>query len=131
MAHAHRPKLQLKERLQRRDAMIVPGAPNALTARVIEDIGFDCRLLGPEEEAWLAGEGVLSAIPHADGIVADLGGGSLELVEVADGLSGRGISLPLGVLRLDPAGSSDKAAGSLLRKALKKSGLAAKGGVGA
>jgi exopolyphosphatase/guanosine-5'-triphosphate,3'-diphosphate pyrophosphatase len=95
--------------------------------QAIEDMGFDCRLLGPEEEAWLAGEGVLSAIPDADGIVGDLGGGSLELVEVAGGMAGRGISLPLGVLRLDPGGSGDKAAGSLLRKAVKKSGLAAKG----
>ena len=46
---------------------------------------FDCEVLSAEEEARLAGEGVLSAIPGADGIVGDLGGGSLELVEVGDG----------------------------------------------
>ena len=95
--------------------------------QAIEDIGFDCRLLGAEEEAWLAGEGVLSAIPDADGIVGDLGGGSLELVEVANGLAGRGISLPLGVLRVDPGKDGERHAAALLRKALKKSGLAAKG----
>jgi exopolyphosphatase/guanosine-5'-triphosphate,3'-diphosphate pyrophosphatase len=92
--------------------------------QAIEDLGFDCRLLGAEEEAWLAGEGVLSAIPTADGIVGDLGGGSLELVDVANGLAGRGISLPLGVLRVDPGKAGEQHAATLLRKALKKSGLA-------
>ena len=48
----------------------------------IKRIGFDCEVLSPAEEARLAGEGVLSAIPGADGIVGDLGGGSLELAEV-------------------------------------------------
>jgi exopolyphosphatase/guanosine-5'-triphosphate,3'-diphosphate pyrophosphatase len=94
--------------------------------QAIEDLGFDCRILGAEEEAWLAGEGVLSAIPDADGIVGDLGGGSLELVDVTNGLAGRGISLPLVVLSLEPNGDHDKPQASLLRKALKKSGLAAK-----
>lgn len=87
----------------------------------VEQLGFDCRVLGPEEEAWLAGEGVLSAIPDADGIVGDLGGGSLELVEVKDGLAGRGISLPLGVLRIRPGGQ--KHASAILRKAIRKGGL--------
>jgi 2-methylisocitrate lyase-like PEP mutase family enzyme len=31
----------LKERIQRRDALLVPGAGNALTARIIEDAGFE------------------------------------------------------------------------------------------
>ena len=94
--------------------------------QAIEEIGFDCRLLSAEEEAWLAGEGVLSAIPDADGIVADLGGGSLELVEVGDGLAGRGISLPLGVLRVDSEKSGERQSAALLRKALKRSGLGAR-----
>ena len=87
-------------------------------------MGLDCRVIGAEEEAWLAGEGVLSAIPDANGIVGDLGGGSLELVEVGGGIAGRGISLPLGVLRAnaDPAG--ERQAGDLLRRELAESGLA-------
>ena len=44
---------------------------------------------------------MLSAIPDADGIVGDLGGGSLELVEISAGRVRRSASLPLGVLRLD------------------------------
>ena len=89
----------------------------------VERLGLECRILGPEEEAWYAGEGVLSAIPDADGVVGDLGGGSLELVEVQDGLSGRGISLPLGVLRVRTSDSGRKDAAATLRKALRKSPL--------
>ena len=70
----------------------------------IASLGLKPRLLPGEEEAQLSGLGVISAIPRANGVVADLGGGSLELIGVARGGAGEGISLPLGVLRigLDP-----------------------------
>lgn len=66
----------------------------------ITEIGLKPRLISGDEEAELAGLGVVSAIPQANGIVADLGGGSLELVGVARGAVGEGVTLPLGVLRL-------------------------------
>jgi exopolyphosphatase/guanosine-5'-triphosphate,3'-diphosphate pyrophosphatase len=91
--------------------------------REVERIGFECRVLSAEEEAELAGEGVLSGIPDANGIVGDLGGGSLELVDVADGRARDGISLPLGVLRLDTSDGGERAARKLLKAALKKSPL--------
>src|SRR5437868_11672727 len=72
----------------------------AFLARV-KKLGLDPRILSGEEEGKRAGQGVLSAIPDADGIVGDLGGGSLELVEVSGGQVRRSASLPLGVLRLD------------------------------
>ena len=68
----------------------------AFLARV-RRLGFDPRLLSGEEEGKRAGQGVLSAIPDADGIVGDLGGGSLELVEISAGRVLRSASLPLGV----------------------------------
>lgn len=68
----------------------------------IAKLGFAPMLVTGPEEAKLAGLGVLSAIPDADGVAADLGGGSLELIRVADGTTGEGLSLPLGVLRLTP-----------------------------
>jgi len=64
------------------------------------EAGLKIRLLSGEEEAEAAGYGVLSAIPDAYGIAVDLGGGSLELAEVANGQVGRCASFPLGVLRL-------------------------------
>jgi len=91
--------------------------------REVERIGLNCAVLSAEQEATLAGEGVLSGIPAADGIVGDLGGGSLELVDVANGKASSGISLPLGVLRLDPSASGEREARRLLKAALKKSPL--------
>ena len=73
-------------------------------------IGFEPRILSGEEEGRLAGQGVISAIPDADGIVGDLGGGSLELVEVRKGKVKRSASLPLGVLRLDALAEQGDAA---------------------
>jgi len=66
----------------------------------IADLGLKPRVVSGDEEAELAGLGVLSAVPDARGIVADLGGGSLELVGVARGMVGEGVTLPLGVFRL-------------------------------
>ena len=91
--------------------------------REIERIGLSCEVLSATQEAELAGKGVISGIPEADGIVGDLGGGSLELVDVAGGEAKGGISLPLGVLRLDPSASGEREARKLLKAALKKSPL--------
>jgi exopolyphosphatase/guanosine-5'-triphosphate,3'-diphosphate pyrophosphatase len=68
----------------------------------IAALGLKPRLLSGQEEALLSGLGVISGIPRAHGIVADLGGGSLELVGVSRGDAGEGVSLPLGVLRVGP-----------------------------
>ena len=69
-------------------------------------VGMSPKVIPGEEEARLAALGVISAIPEAHGIVADLGGGSLELTPVFNGRPGPGISLPLGVLRLGDKASA-------------------------
>ncbi|MEO6580617.1 MAG: Ppx/GppA family phosphatase [Sphingomicrobium sp.] len=99
-------------------------------------IGLKPRILPGEEEAQLAGMGVLSASPDARGVVADLGGGSLELIQVEDGKLGAGLSLPLGVLRVGTAPTRKKIVaaiqngikGSALDQSLGKSGLHLVGG---
>ncbi len=63
-------------------------------------LGLDVQVLTGPEEAEMAGEGVLAAFPEADGIVGDLGGGSLELVRVSQGSVRERVSFPLGVLRV-------------------------------
>lgn len=63
-------------------------------------LGLTVETLSGEQEAAAAGEGVLSAIPDADGIVGDLGGGSLELVRVVAGTVTDRVSFPMGVLRI-------------------------------
>lgn len=67
---------------------------------VAEAAGLSVEILPGEKEAEAAGYGVLSGIPDADGIVGDLGGGSLELVRVRRGALARRASFPLGVLRI-------------------------------
>lgn len=69
-------------------------------ARAREAIGTPIRILSGEDEARFAAEGVLAAIPDADGVVGDLGGGSLELAFVSQGQHSGGLTLPFGPLRL-------------------------------
>ncbi len=88
----------------------------------VRRLGLKPRLLSGPEEAVLAGLGVLSAIPDASGIVADLGGGSLELIPVGDGATGAGISLPLGVLRIGDRADPAKLAATI-RAAIQDSAL--------
>lgn len=82
-----------------------------------EALGLSVELLSGDEEATASGMGVLSAIPDADGIVGDLGGGSLELVRVVAGTVTDRISFPLGVLRL--AAIREKGKGALDRRVSK------------
>jgi exopolyphosphatase / guanosine-5'-triphosphate,3'-diphosphate pyrophosphatase len=70
-------------------------------ARSEEVLGTEIRVLTGREEARFAAMGVISGFQPADGVVGDLGGGSLELVEVRGEEIGDGITLPLGGLRLD------------------------------
>ncbi|WP_172123385.1 MULTISPECIES: Ppx/GppA phosphatase family protein [unclassified Devosia] len=83
------------------------------------------QVLTGEQEAHFAGLGVVAGIPDFDGIVGDLGGGSLELSRIIDGSDREGESFELGVIRLqdDSDGSPTKAA-ALVRDRLKKSALA-------
>jgi exopolyphosphatase/guanosine-5'-triphosphate,3'-diphosphate pyrophosphatase len=77
-------------------------------------------LSGPKE-AELAALGVISGIQAADGFAGDLGGGSLELIDVRGGSPGESCTLPLGGLRLiDVAGGNLKKARELVDAELAK-----------
>lgn len=90
----------------------------------VREIGFEPEMLSGDQEAVMAGQGVLSAIPDADGIVGDLGGGSLELVDIAGGAVRRTVSLPLGVLRLKPIiAKGEGALAKKVTKAVEQSGF--------
>ncbi|MEO7654719.1 MAG: Ppx/GppA family phosphatase [Sphingomicrobium sp.] len=104
-------------------AAVRDAADGSDFVREVRSIGLPCRVLSDEAEARHAGQGVLYSIPGANGIAADLGGGSLELVELDGAATGAGLSLPLGVLRADPSAAGRKAARKAIRSALKDSGL--------
>jgi exopolyphosphatase / guanosine-5'-triphosphate,3'-diphosphate pyrophosphatase len=65
-----------------------------------KSLGAGIDILTGKEEARYAALGVIAGIPEADGLVGDLGGGSLELIDVKDGKLFDGVTLPLGPLRL-------------------------------
>jgi len=84
-------------------------------------IGCEIDLLAGPREAQLSAIGVASSIWAADGVVGDLGGGSLELADVAGGKVGRGVTLPLGGLSLlELSDRSPKKAAKIARDELQK-----------
>jgi exopolyphosphatase / guanosine-5'-triphosphate,3'-diphosphate pyrophosphatase len=98
----------------------------AFAEEVARDCGVAVKILDGPEEACLAAAGVLAGIPDADGLVGDLGGGSVELAEVGPGVTtadrgcriGRVVSLPLGPLRLAELGDSPRTVGEAVERAL-------------
>jgi exopolyphosphatase/guanosine-5'-triphosphate,3'-diphosphate pyrophosphatase len=76
-------------------------------------IGQPVELLSGAREAYLSAKGVIAGVHQAKGLVGDLGGGSLELIEIDRGTVGEGVSLKLGGLALQDA--SDRS----LKKAVK------------
>ncbi len=100
-----------------RDAANGPEFVAGLRARMP---GVPVDTLTGAEEAALSSAGLLCGIPDADGVLADIGGGSLEVVRVSGGAVRHAASLPLGVIRL-----SDRADGDLVRaRALADADLA-------
>ncbi len=69
--------------------------------------GVPIRVLSGPEEADLSAAGILCGIPDADGMLADIGGGSLELVRLRAGQRGEAATLRLGVLRLAERAGND------------------------
>lgn len=100
----------------------------AFAAEVERRCGVVVRIVDGREEGRLAAEGVLAGIPDAEGLVGDLGGGSVELVPVAPGAkfatstpAGTGVSLPLGPLRLAAFGDNVKAISDAIDRELARS----------
>jgi exopolyphosphatase/guanosine-5'-triphosphate,3'-diphosphate pyrophosphatase len=90
----------------------------------IRDAEKICRtsieILSGKREARLAALGVIASVYRPDGVAGDLGGGSLELVEVRGDEIGIGQTLPFGGLALaDAASYSLKKAGKMVAAALE------------
>jgi len=89
---------------------------------------IDC--ISGKREAELSALGVVSGFYKPDGIVGDLGGGSLELTDIHWHRVNTGITLPLGGLALqDVSAKSIKKAEKIVKKALDGARLL-KGGAG-
>ena len=91
----------------------------AFIERAKKICGCEIELLSGNREAKLAAFGVISGSLDVDGIIGDLGGGSLELVDVKGEEIGEGITMPLGSLSLaDASARSLKAAEKIVRDKL-------------
>lgn len=72
----------------------------AFIQKVRDEIGLSIRIISGDEEATYAAHGVLMFDRNADGVVADFGGGSLELARIHSNQVHDTISLPLGAYRV-------------------------------
>lgn len=83
-------------------------------------LGAPIRLLSGEEEARYSAFGILSGFHTPDGITGDLGGGSLELIDIRGKTFSTGVTLPLGGLRLaEQSGGSLPKARNFARKQIR------------
>lgn len=74
-------------------------APDFIAA-IKAQTGFDLSPISGADEARLSAMGLLSTMPRADGIAADLGGASLELIRVRGGQPEDGATFALGPFRV-------------------------------
>jgi len=108
-------RLQVLATAAARDAS---NGPDFLKAAA-DAIDCEVQLLSGAREAELSALGVVSGFYEPAGVVGDLGGGSLELVEVAGTDVGIGTTLRLGGLALqDLSGNSPRKARRLVREGL-------------
>ncbi len=79
-----------------RDAPNGPGFIEMIRRR----FGIPLRVLSSEDEARYAFLGVASSLPLQKDLIIDLGGGSIQAIQVRDEKLVKSLSLPLGALRL-------------------------------
>lgn len=89
-----------------------------------EACGHPVTVITGEHEAHLSGLGVIAGLEAPDGVAGDLGGGSLELVELEHQTSQHGISFKIGGLSLqDLSGGSFKKAQKIIKDTLEDSSV--------
>ncbi len=84
--------------------------------------GVKATVLSGSEEARLSAQGVVSGFHRPDGIAGDLGGGSIDVVDIRGSRIGTGETFPLGGIRLEESSEgSTKKAEKIAAEALDKS----------
>ena len=67
---------------------------------VLRETGLNLWVASGKEEARLSAQGVFLGWPEAQGLMCDIGGSSMELAEIGDGVVGHRVSSQLGPLKL-------------------------------
>jgi exopolyphosphatase / guanosine-5'-triphosphate,3'-diphosphate pyrophosphatase len=101
-------------------AAVRDASDGALFVEQVEKVsGHPVHVLSGAEEARLAAVGLLNGVPDADGVLGDLGGGSLDLVGLDQGQIGSFATFRAGHLRLaEEAGWDRQQARDLMDRAL-------------
>ena len=103
------------------------GNGPAFVAELERICGVEVQVLTGADEARLAAKGIVCGIHDADGIAGDLGGGSLELVDIKGDRIGKGLTFPLGGIRLqESAEGSIRKAERLAQQVLEKTPILSK-----
>jgi len=88
-------------------------------ARAEKACGLRIEVLSGEKEAKLVAQGIMMGFVEPDGIAGDLGGGSLELIDIASDRLKQASTLPVGGLRLiDATGNKIEKAQPLIDEAI-------------
>lgn len=82
---------------------VLRGHPKAEEFKniILKRFGIEIDIISGEKEAYLTAAGLISGINNADGVAADLGGGSLELASIVNKSIGNLKSLPLGTKKIN------------------------------
>lgn len=94
----------------------------AFRDEVAAETGLELDIVSGPTEARLAAQGVIFGSPRAHGVVADLGGASMELCRIDHGRPGLAVSTPLGPLRLQALRDDRKALQAALSAETKELG---------
>jgi len=105
---------------------------DAFVDAIHDRVGLDVEVIDGEQEAAYAFLGAVHGLPVEDGLLFDIGGGSLELTRFADRELVEAWTLPLGALRLsdeflhsDPPTTEEREAlAKHVRRTLKDAGIA-------
>lgn len=88
-------------------------------SRAEKALGLRIEILSGEREARLVSQGIMMGFVDPDGIAGDLGGGSLELIDISADRAKQAVTLPVGGLRLiDATGNKIEKAQPLIDDAL-------------
>jgi exopolyphosphatase / guanosine-5'-triphosphate,3'-diphosphate pyrophosphatase len=88
-------------------------------ARAERALGMRIEVLSGEKEAKFVAQGIMMGFVDPDGVAGDLGGGSLELIDIASDRLKQAATLPVGGLRLiDATGNKIEKAQPLIDEAV-------------
>ena len=87
---------------------------------VESETGLELHVIDGTEEARLSAQGVLLGWPGSYGLVCDIGGSSMELAEISDGVVGKRVSSSLGPQRLMSVQGGKKARKEIIRSTIQK-----------